>query len=351
MEPPAVRRRWWRRPRLSVRALMVLVLIVGVPLGWFVHQAAVQRDAVRAIEAAGGTALYNFQDTQPSPSPSRPPGPKWLVDLVGVDFLANVTSVSFPMTRKGAIAPTPAQADALLAAVGRLHRLEKLNAPSLRATDVGMAHLAGLTRLRSLAIVGTPRLTDAGLAHLAGLEQLESLWILGTMSIEGPGLAHLSGLKRLQTLMIDVRTHNGLEALSQLTSLASLFLGPLNVSDEATGKLSRLTRLKELALGGDAGDNAGLARLGAMTALEEIQIYGPWITDEGLAPFSKMGSLKTIFVADSTSVTPAGLYRLQAERPDLQILVNESGRVPRERTDQLRRSVGPNAAPPAPGGP
>jgi hypothetical protein len=92
-----------------------------------------------------------------------------------------------------------------LADIGRLPRLERLHANSVRVTDVGMAHLAGLTKLRSLGIEGTPGLTDAGLAHLAGLEQLEGLMIQGTMGIEGPGLAHLAGLKRLGFLMIDTR--------------------------------------------------------------------------------------------------------------------------------------------------
>jgi hypothetical protein len=34
---------------------MVLVLIVGGGLGWFVRRATVQRDAVEAITAAGGS--------------------------------------------------------------------------------------------------------------------------------------------------------------------------------------------------------------------------------------------------------------------------------------------------------
>ncbi len=42
------------RSRLSVRALMVLVLVCGGWLGWVVHRARVQKDAVAAIERAGG---------------------------------------------------------------------------------------------------------------------------------------------------------------------------------------------------------------------------------------------------------------------------------------------------------
>ena len=42
------------RVQSSVRALMALVLALGVGLGWFVHRAQVQRDAVAAILRAGG---------------------------------------------------------------------------------------------------------------------------------------------------------------------------------------------------------------------------------------------------------------------------------------------------------
>src|SRR5262249_2149905 len=43
--PAPVPRRRWLRP--SVRALMALVLVLGGALGWVVHRANVQRDAVR----------------------------------------------------------------------------------------------------------------------------------------------------------------------------------------------------------------------------------------------------------------------------------------------------------------
>jgi hypothetical protein len=347
MEQPVPRRPWWRRLRLSVRFLMVLVLIVGGSLGWFIHRATVQRDAVRAIEAAGGTVSYDFQQSPSFLTPSKPPGPKWLVDRIGIDFFANVTSVSFRTSQRNAVVYAPPQTDAILADIGRLPRLERLDANSVRVTDAGMVHLAGLTRLRSLGIEGTPGLTDAGLAHLSALYQLESLMIQGTMGIEGPGLAHLAGLKRLEFLMLDTKTHNGLDSLSKLTGLKKLFLGVTNVSDAASAQLSRLTWLKELALGGEAGSNSGLAHLKALANLETLQLYGPWFTDEGLASVSEIEHLSHFLVADQTSVTPGGLYKLQKQRPGLDMGINGTGQVPKAHLDLLRRSVGPGAVPPA----
>ncbi len=142
---------------------MVLVLIVGAGLGWFIRRAAVQRDAVKAIIAAGGSVRYDYQLVGPHVGPSHPdgslPGPKWLVGLIGVDFFANVTDVSIQEP----------QSDAILAHVGRLRRLKQISAGATRVTDAGLAHLAGLSELRMLSFSGTPGLTDAGLAHLASL--------------------------------------------------------------------------------------------------------------------------------------------------------------------------------------
>jgi hypothetical protein len=45
---------WRRYLRFSVRGLIVFVVVVGAGLGWIVHQAHVQRDAVAAIQGAGG---------------------------------------------------------------------------------------------------------------------------------------------------------------------------------------------------------------------------------------------------------------------------------------------------------
>jgi hypothetical protein len=52
-----------RRIRLSVRALMILIMIVGGGLGRIVHRARVQRDIVAAIDRAGGSVDYDWEWT------------------------------------------------------------------------------------------------------------------------------------------------------------------------------------------------------------------------------------------------------------------------------------------------
>ena len=52
-------RRW--RVRISVRGLMVLILALGSWFGWVANRARVQREAVAAIERAGGHVYYEWQ--------------------------------------------------------------------------------------------------------------------------------------------------------------------------------------------------------------------------------------------------------------------------------------------------
>jgi hypothetical protein len=56
---------WRRFLRFSVRGLIVIVIVVGVALGWIVREAHIQRDAVAAIEKAGGSVRYDWESWVP----------------------------------------------------------------------------------------------------------------------------------------------------------------------------------------------------------------------------------------------------------------------------------------------
>jgi hypothetical protein len=53
-------RSWKRYLRFSVRTMITLVLVIGAALGWVVHHAHVQSDAVASIRTAGGAVWYNW---------------------------------------------------------------------------------------------------------------------------------------------------------------------------------------------------------------------------------------------------------------------------------------------------
>jgi internalin A len=181
---------WLRSLRYSVRGLIVLVLVIGTGLGWIVHQANVQRDAVAAIERTGANVLYSWDFEEGNRIPGGTPwAPQWFADLIGVDYFGHVTFVGLP------IPMYPPATDATLAEVGRLTRLQVLSADSTSLSDAGLAHLKGLAKLSRLELNGT-RITDAGLAHLKGLTNLSHLGLSGT-KVSDAGLAHLKGLTKL----------------------------------------------------------------------------------------------------------------------------------------------------------
>ena len=90
-------RPWRRFPRFSVQGMIVLVLAIGIWLGWLVRSARFQHEAVAAIRKAGGDVSYDWQWKDGSPiAGGQPFYPLWLVNNVGVDYFSSVVAVSCP---------------------------------------------------------------------------------------------------------------------------------------------------------------------------------------------------------------------------------------------------------------
>jgi internalin A len=270
------RRRWRRLPvRLSVRALMALVLLAGGGLGWVVHRAHVQRDAVAAIERAGGGVMYDWQFKDGIPdADGKPRAPKWLVDRVGVDYFGSPAYVIFT---------TGECRDEHLAPIGRLSRLERLDLMSSAVTDAGLVHLEGLTRLRTLDLAMTG-ISDAGLAHLRGMTGLQDLYLQGT-NVGDAGLAHLKGMSTLKTLFLKgTRVSDaGLAHLNGLTNLEVLILTETRVGDGGLAHLETPANLKMLTLGRIRATYTGqLARLKGPSGFETESLNGTKVTDAGV---------------------------------------------------------------------
>lgn len=238
--------------RLSLRTLIVVVLVIGVWLGWIVRNAGIQRDAVSAIQKARGGVSYDWQwENGRFKRGASPWWPKWLSDCVGVDYFGNVVAV-------GDIHAT----DADMIHVGNLARLEdlRLGGPN-EVTDDGVANVERLTCLKSLDLSGF-FIGDAGIAHLGAITGLESL-SLTFQKISDSGLEHLEGLKRLNFLVLSETniTDAGLAHLKGLTSLETLYLGGTKISDAGLTYIKGLTRLKYLNVVATKVTEAGLEEL------------------------------------------------------------------------------------------
>lgn len=366
--------------RFTIRGLIVFVLLAGFVLGWLAHlrrRARIQRDAIAAIRKAEGTVLYDWQleggKTRVIPGTNTiannvPGWPKPLVDRLGHDYFGHVTQVSFSSLRVGGPRSTPEAVDNALAHVGQLERLETLSVVGVAVSDAGLAHLSGLTDLKSLMLRNCPgwsdaglvhlepmvglkslfldhgKVTDAGLAHLrgmsnletlgldraditdAGLAHLESMSRLGHLNLRGThvgdaGLARLKRLKNLHSLNVqqtDV-SDAGLATLSDFPALSGLWLGGPRITDAGMERLQRLARLHTVGLYHADITDAGLEPLLGLTGLRSLDLTGTKVTDRGLERLARLTGLERLFLLDAPPVTPAGVQKLQKALPKLTI--------------------------------
>ena len=184
-----VARPWQRFLRFSVRGLIVMVLVIGVWLGWLAHSARIRREAVAAILKAGGSVAYDWEYVDGNVTRGRKPwAPEWLVDLIGVDYFGHVT-VALIGTRSTVT-------EAVMLEVGRMTQLQDLILSNTSVGDTGLVHLSRLRKLTSLHLSGT-QITNAGLASISGLTSLSALGLSRTQ-VTDAGLEHLTELTKLE---------------------------------------------------------------------------------------------------------------------------------------------------------
>ncbi len=331
MPEQPVPRSWRRWLRLSVRALLIIVLLLGGWLGWIENRSQGQRDAVAVIQRAGGSVVYDWQWRDGRPDPLAKPGmPEWLINGVGPDVLYRVKQVDLIGCQSSRID------DDLMASVGRLRELEDLHLgicegvtdaglahlrmlTGLRgmdleftsATGVGLKELEGLTRLEHLELPSGPT-SDADLASLRGLTNLRWLEFAdSSQDITNAGLAHLRGLVNVDTLSIHSPriTSAGLVSLHEMTRLERLDLRHTGVADLST--IRHLIELTMLYLGSTAIDDAGLAPVTRLSQLQYLELDDTRVTDAGLAHIAGLSNLQWLWL-DHTPVSDAGLSELAA---------------------------------------
>ncbi len=353
---PALYRCWFR---ISLRALMVLVLIVGGLIGWMAHTIRTQRQAVAAVRAADALVFYDWQigDIAPQSAAApvyrtEPTAPRWLRRILGDELFQSVNNVQFRQPIDPALLATvarfdrlayldftdaggpaesyaglatlthlehlgvhgPGVTDAKLAAVGQIRSLQTLVVDRVEATDAGYAALAGLGNMTGLYIARPGPLTDAGLSQaLAGMPRLESLQLDG---YRRPLATTLGGLPRWQPNLELLRiqyvpvTDADLAAIGRLTRLRELVIQQAPVTDAGLGYLRKLDRLTLLALSACPNiTDAGLVPLGRLPALKVLAVESAWISDAGLVHLTSLPRLSQLTLND-TAVTDAGLATL-----------------------------------------
>jgi hypothetical protein len=377
---PARKRRF--RAVLSIRALILLVMLIGGGLGWMAHSARVQREAVAIIEQSGGNVQYDYDYRL---GQRWFASPQWLIDAVGIDYLDTVVTV---MTAAGdeeynmkAIEQLPhlewltLDSSHLVTVAGPknlerfsqlryldlfyakgtratfpslkgLNRLEHLKIVNINVTDADLDNLAGMDQLWDLTIdTDSDQITDKGLAKLAALPALTSLTVK-SRAISDAGLAHLARLNSLSELSLDrakLTTIAPIQALSDLTTLSlrdcpitDVGLAPMAelknlitldvsgtlLSDVGLTHLRELTQVQKLSLSKTKITDAGLAQLSGLSMLSELDLSGTSVGDPGVAHLVGL-KLVSLNLSD-TKLTDAGLLQLVKAGPYRLITVNNT---------------------------
>jgi Leucine-rich repeat (LRR) protein len=342
--PQPVLRPW----QFSLRALLVLPVLLAVPLGCIVSErrrAARGEAAAVEIERLGGEAC-----AYPNPHPTweRLLGRFFLAPLTGIflrelpvsdddlhvlDELPEVNLLHLSKTNiSGAglahlrclgnlgylnVADTQVT-DYAVTALESATELQVLHLEHTSVGDSALAHLRPLRKLTRLELAGT-HVSDAGLAHLTALQDLESLNLYGTQ-ITDAGLVHLKDLRRLRFLSLGetALTGHGLRDLEQM-ELFYVFLSRSQLTDAGLEPLGRMRGLCQLYIAGTRVTDDGLRHLGASPHLSMLDLSSTQITGAGLAHLAKLRSLYWLSLKGSrvTDDGLAGIEGLQISELDL----------------------------------
>ena len=176
--------------RISLRMAFALLTVFCVLLGVKVHRVSQQKEAVAWVEKVGGAVRYDYEyydfDRQLLyPAPDLP-GPNWVSDVLGVDFLATVVDVEL----------VGAEVDDL----SHLEALYNLKSLFLERTRIG--DFETIARLTSLRILMLREMQVKDLSALIGLANLKELWL---ESVPVGDLSPLTKLTHLETLVLDMQ--------------------------------------------------------------------------------------------------------------------------------------------------
>ena len=192
-----------RQPNLSLAISIRHPVVAGVlhslrNCGWVVgcqrERAQRQADALKWIRGLGGFSQYDWEVvdwTGLSKANAEPPGPAWLDEAVGVDFVSGVFFVELGDSKI---------TDAGLERLHELSNLTGLNIDGTKVTDTGLEHLNGLVYLEHLDLRNT-QITDAGLEHLKGLAELRDLLLDATGVTD-------AGVNKLRSALPNCQIHH-----------------------------------------------------------------------------------------------------------------------------------------------
>jgi Leucine-rich repeat (LRR) protein len=334
-QPPSTPKRKLRWYQFSLRTLLIFVTLFGIVCSWFavkMRQAKRQREAVEAIIKNRGEVRYDYQEHDFF---AKPPGPEWLRNWLGEDFLCNVVLVrlgrnphpeplkDLPNIRHLELYYDPNESntgeeeqqdhDPLVNrkwdVIKCLPQLREIYLNGFGITDTELEYVRGLSQLEILSL-DLSSVTDKGLACLNNFKQLRELSLIQCYGITDEGLIHLKGLNNLEKLNLNLSlsiTDAGLEKLKDLSQLRELELYSTSITDSGMKYLRDLKKLQWLMLSNTQVGDHGLKQLQCLTNLKTLWIGmsdKAVITDDGIKYLDAFPQLQSLSIYCTESAVP-----------------------------------------------
>jgi hypothetical protein len=323
-----VRPRWFR---FRLRTLLLAWMGFAVWLGWWIHSAREQRDAIANIQKLSNEVYidYSYQRKEDDPLSWRPTSdpaavswvPRFALERLGQDYFHNVVSIN---VLRGASGKELQLANEL----ARLRNLEQLVFVYVDASDGIVERLCKLRKLTGLELNGD-ELTDDSLRMISDLPRLQLLDISGPFS--DAGLAHLQLRTTLRHLEFDspFTSDQGLSHIAQLRRLQTLVLSTTQLSDKGFGKLASCSELSYLSLRHCQITDDDLRGIASLTSLEGLDLTGAWISDASVKHLSQLKNLRRLYlintrVADGSMPHLVRLSKLEAISLDMTQVTDEA---------------------------
>jgi internalin A len=196
--------------------------------------------------------------------------------------------------------------------------LKSLSLESTEVTGAGLGKVTSLAGIQTISLTNAKNIFDQDLEPLGKFPELTSLE-LRNCGLNGKGLAHLAGLKKLKLLDLSETfvKDAGLKNIAGLTSLEDLNLWHTLITDAGLESIAGLVKLKRLNLDACKVSAKGMPHLKPLAQLEFLHIGSTQVDDAALEALGDHRNLKSLVITFLPDVTDEGVNKLKAKLPGL----------------------------------
>ena len=234
------KRRW---TTFSTRMLLFLIAAMAVWLSWLVPRVQEQARVVDWARRSGVTVSYAYQlDSKGNFSNAMsPPVPKWLINLIGVDYFSSIVMLNIENSSVRDISM-----------ISSLGNLRECRVSACEITD--LSPFKNLTNLQRLTIRFCP-VSDLG--PISGMKNLRHLSLFNT---EVTDVSAIRELTRLESISMGKIENIDLSPLRRHPSLVSIDISRSKI--ENASALKTITTLKSLNVEGAAISTIQIREIG-----------------------------------------------------------------------------------------